>query len=358
MDVASQAKRTHLQGVGIETAVPSREAQSWLEAIRTCLLAVDARGDITYANEAARVLFGSALVGSAVGAVLLHDERPLAAPSALVDRGLTMLDCRVVRDGARVQVEVEQRTTAGEEEAGFVLLVHTTSADHQREIRKFERLAAMGTMVAGFAHEVLNPVASLRGLTESLDEDLAETGLRMPHINRMLRVLERMERLVRTSLQFGRPDPPRRARHRPWTLLSNALMLIGPRTQAMGQDVRIEVDPELPDVWVDDAQISQVLVIFLNNALDATMAPRKVLMRACRIGDTNAPLRFEVENEGPGISREDLSRIFDPFFTTKPTGTGLGLPIAQQLVNENGARLEVATAPDGPTRFSVVLPTA
>lgn len=344
------------------TSAPSREARTWLDAIGTCLLAIDGAGLITYANDAARALFGAPLVGSLVGVILLHEERPLTVVPSPSDKGPTTLDCRLARDGARVQVDIQRRHDPDGAPAS-VLAVHTTSAEHQREIRKFERLAAMGTMVAGFAHEVLNPVASLRSLTESLDEELAEGGLRMPHIGRMLRVLERMERLVRTSLQFGRPVPPRRAKHRPWTLLSSALMLIGPRTRAMGQEIRIEVDPDLPDVWVDDAQISQVLVIFLNNALDATLAPRKVLMRACRMGDDialGAPptLRFDVENEGPGISREDLPRIFDPFFTTKASGTGLGLPIAQQLVNENGARLEVTTAPEGPTRFSVVLPTA
>lgn len=354
MHVALHEAKVHTQGVMFDSAPPSHEARSWLDAIRTCLLVVDAHGDITYTNDAARTLFGDALVGAALGTLLLHDALPLSAPKLLMERGLTVLECHLARDGGPVQVEMQRRGDSAD--ANFVLLVHNTSQAHQQEIRKLERLAAMGTMVAGFAHEVLNPVASLRSLAESLDEDLADTGLRMPHTGRMLRVLERVERLVRTALQFGRPDPPRRALHRPWSLLSNALILIGPRTQLTGQEIRIEVDPDLPDVWVDDAQIAQVLVIFLNNALDVTMAPRQVVMRVCR-ADRHA-LRFEVENEGAGISREDLSRIFDPFFTTKATGTGLGLAIAQQLVNENGARLEVATSPEGPTRFSVVLPTS
>lgn len=335
---------------------PSVDAASWLDAVSACLLTTTPHGRITFANAAARALFTEEVVGTPLGVHIIRGGQPLQAVEELLERGESSFECKLAQGGAEVQVEVLARGEG--EEQSFVVLVHMTNAEHQRELRKFERLAAMGTMVAGFAHEVLNPVASMRSLTESLDEELADAGMKFPHIGRMMRVLERMERLVRTSLQFGRPEPPRRARHRPWSLLSNALEAIGPRLRAMGQqDVRVEVEPELPDVCVDDEQIAQVLVIFLNNALDATLAPRRVLLRARReTAMRGAPLRIEVENEGPGISREDLSRIFDPFFTTKPTGTGLGLPIAQQLVNENGARLEVATTPEGPTRFSVLVP--
>ena len=342
-------------------ATPSADARSWLDAVRSCVVTTDLGGQATYANAAARALFESPVVGTSIGTHLVQAGVPLVLSPASWE-GPPTGEYHLARPGVPLQVDVQVQPRQLQDgglvgEAGFVVLVHTTNAEHQREMRKFERLAAMGTMVAGFAHEVLNPVASLRSLTESLDEELAESGMRLPHIGRMLRVLERMERLVRTSLQFGRPDPPRLKQHRPWSLLSNALTLIGPRLRTMGSDVRVEVEPELPDVCVDDAQIAQVLVIFLNNALDATLAPRHVSIRARRdAAMTRAPVRLEVENEGPGISREDLPRIFDPFFTTKATGTGLGLPIAQQLVNENGARLEVVTSPDGPTRFSVIVP--
>lgn len=205
-----------------------------------------------------------------------------------------------------------------------------------REAR-LERLAAIGTMVAGFAHEVLNPVASMRALAEALRDELTDIGRSYPHIDRMLKVLDRMERLVRTSLQFGRPAPPRRSRHRPWTLLSQALEAIAPRVAGSGQEIRVEVEPDLPDLFVDESQLTQVLVILLNNALDATESPRQVLLRARR---TAFGVLLEVQDEGEGIDPEVLERIFDPFFTTKATGTGLGLPIAQQLVQENGGLLE------------------
>ena len=228
------------------------------------------------------------------------------------------------------------------------------------ERQRFERLAAMGTMVAGFAHEVRNPVAALR----SLCEELRDEGISLPHVGLMLQMIDRIERLVRTSLQFGRPAAPKRNLRRPALIIAAALSEMRPRLRAAQRqsEIPIEVEPDLPEVNVDDRQIAQALVILLNNALDATSGtPSRVLLRVRKATPSGgvvphqATIRFEVIDDGPGISAANMSRIFDPFFTTKTSGTGLGLSIAQQIVNENGARLEVESNPGGRTSFTIVL---
>jgi len=238
-------------------------------------------------------------------------------------------------------------------------------ADEERfdaERARFERLAAMGTMVAGFAHEVRNPVAALR----SLCEELRDEGVTLPHVGLMLQMVERIERLVKTSLQFGRPAAPKRSLRNPTAIVASALSELRPRLRTHA-DIPVDADAELPDVNVDDRQIAQALVILLNNALDATSGtPSRVLLRVRKntsilgvLPNSDRALqtiRFEVIDDGPGISAANLGRIFDPFFTTKTSGTGLGLSIAQQIVSENGARLEVESNPGGRTAFSIVLP--
>jgi signal transduction histidine kinase len=233
--------------------------------------------------------------------------------------------------------------------------------------KDLERLAAMGTMVAGFAHEVRNPLAAMRSITEQLREELHEAGTEPPHIGVLLGLIARVERLVRTSLQFGRPAAPKRARRKPAAIAHTALSdLRINRLAGAAVDVRLEADGPTSDVRVDDGQLVQALVILLDNAIDSTGDSSRVLLRVRegrppdvqpRRSDPHlhTHVRFEVIDDGPGIPPEVIQRIFDPFFTTKPTGTGLGLSIAQHLVNENGGRLEVASVAGGPTCFSIVV---
>ncbi|MCC6647917.1 MAG: PAS domain S-box protein [Polyangiaceae bacterium] len=335
--------------------------QAVLDALEVAVMTVDEAGRITFANRAAREL----LEQDQLEGAQIHEALALRSdPWSLLVEGSKHLSHQLHgRELAITVTRLPCSTLAGL--AGLVIAADVTGEKQlQGELRRVERLAAMGTMVAGFAHEVRNPVASLRAMAEQLDEDLAEIGVSMPHAARMLKVLGRVEALVDSSLRFGRPSPPRRAEHRPWQILSSALAAVLPRTRAMGEEIRVEVEPDLPSVFVDEGQIVQVLVIFLDNALDATQSPRRVLLRALgrrleRRGSEPPPgVRFEVTDDGPGVSASVVERIFDPFFTTKPSGTGLGLSIAQQLARENGGRIDVSSAPGGTTTFAVHLDPA
>jgi two-component system sensor histidine kinase HydH len=267
-------------------------------------------------------------------------------------------------DGTEVELEVSvSRSERGQRGRGddFFVIFRDVSDEKRRQAERarFERLAAMGTMVAGFAHEVRNPVAALRSIAEELGEELRDAGVDVPHVRFMLQMVDRIERLVRTSLQFGRPAAPKRAPQRPWVIASIALGELVQRTRALGGEIAIDAESDLLDVNVDERQIAQALVVLLNNALDATGTATRVALRVRpdRSGDARA-IRFEVVDQGPGIPPAIVGRIFDPFFTTKATGTGLGLSIAQQLVSENCGRIEVSSPPGGPTTFAVVVPCA
>jgi len=346
-----------------------------LDGIELGVVTTDAAGKITFVNRAARELLRatSATHGDVRQLLGLH-----SLPEELVSTTPKLAYVLPRADGDDLDIELSVGRASGfNDVTGYYFVFRDVREEKTRsaERERFERLAAIGTMVAGFAHEVRNPVAALRSLAESLAEDLADSNLHYPHVSRMLKVLERIERLVRTSLQFGRPAAPRRAHHRPWTVMAGALGEVGPRTRELRGEIRVEVEPDLPDVLVDDIQLIQVLVILLNNALDSVGTPRRVLLRASRgtlspsdarpIGTPRpipiggrACVRFEVRDDGPGIPAEILGRIFDPFFTTKASGTGLGLSIAQHIVSENRGSIEVTSPRGGPTSFSVFVPTA
>jgi len=340
-----------------------------LDGVDVGIITTDRQGELLFANRCAMNLLGQASVTQGIQvADVLHLP---CLPDALLEREARWTARHTV---VTVHGEVELDMTlsradgANDGNIGFYLIFHDSREERQRaeEHRRFERLAALGTMVAGFAHEVRNPVAALRSIAEELGEELTQAGLMLPHAGRMLRVLERMERLVRSSLRFGRPAVPRRAVHRPWVLCSGALTALSPRL--LGRELHVEIDADLPSVFVDEGQIVQALVVLLDNALDAEGSPEGVSIKAYgpRAPDSERPrssipvtsqmVRFEVTDNGPGISATDLPRIFDPFFTTKASGTGLGLSIAQQLVSENGGRIEVSSARGG-TTFTILVPT-
>ena len=340
-----------------------------LDGIELGVVTTDALGKVTFVNRTARELLGAP---SACGTDVRHLLGLHSLPEELVSTTPKLAFVLPSADGDDLDIELSVgRATGFHDVTGYYFVFRDVREEKSRsaERERFARLAAIGTMVAGFAHEVRNPVAALRSLAESLADDLADSRLHFPHVSRMLKVLERVERLVRTSLQFGRPAAPRRAHHRPWTIMAGALGEVGPRTRELGGEVRVEVEPDLPDVLVDDVQLIQVIVVLLNNALDSVGMPRRVLLRGSRGTFSTsegmppaiagrACVRLEVRDDGPGIPAEILERIFDPFFTTKASGTGLGLSIAQHIVSENGGSIEVSSPRGGPTSFSVLVPAA
>jgi len=357
-------------------------AHAILDGVDVGIITTDRHGIVTFVNRSARQLLQMVTTGTGGD---VRDLLNLAAPpdELLLGRSPQSLAFGLVtHDGTELDLELTVSRAEGgvHDELGFFFIFRDVREEKARtaERERFERLVAIGTMVAGFAHEVRNPVAALRSLAESLLEETEAADARPPpQVSRMLQVLERIERLVRTSLQFGRPAAPRRASHRPWSIVAGAITELLPRTQEVGGEIRIEAEPDLPDVYVDDTQLVQVLVILINNAIDAVGSARRVLVRVSRgraavsdgrlvaepkKRDSQPPqacdvVRFEVHDDGPGIPAEIVSRVFDPFFTTKPSGTGLGLSIAQQIVSENGGGLEVVST-RGATTFSVAVPLA
>jgi two-component system sensor histidine kinase HydH len=357
-------------------------AHAILDGIDVGIVTADPSGMVTFVNRTAKNLLSVPRECSARVSDLLALE---ADPDALLGEESTLVFTYPLStpDGEELDLElsISRASSTAHAQIGFFFIFSDTREKKMRtlERERLERLAAMGTMVAGFAHEVRNPVAALRSLAESLAEELSDAQIALPHVTRMLKMVERIERLVRTSLQFGRPTAPRRERCRPHTIVAAAISSLTPRTLGSGDEIRVEFEPNLPDVFVDETQLVQVLVILLNNALDSVGSPRRVLVsvregrsvirqkrepererssRESQIPMARPAVRFEVHDDGVGIPPDILGQIFDPFFTTKPAGTGLGLSIAQQIVSENGGAIEVTSqhGGSGGTTFSVVVP--
>jgi PAS domain S-box-containing protein len=225
--------------------------------------------------------------------------------------------------------------------------------------RQMERLAALGSLAAGLAHELNTPIGIISSRIELMLLENAGGAL-PPDVAEDLKVIhrhaQRMGRLAAGLLSLGRRSSGER---RPVDLnraIEDALLLVGPQTVKGG----IEIVSDLaPDVMVvgDSNAFQQVLLNLLANARDA-MAGRAGRLSIATRREPAGMVRLEIADTGAGIAPEDVAHIFEPFFTTKPTGTGLGLAITYGIVREHGGTIEVDSAPGRGTRFVLTLPAA
>jgi two-component system sensor histidine kinase PilS (NtrC family) len=315
--------------------------ESIVESVSSGILTTDASGRITYLNRAAMSLTGLSLDG-VLGRPL---EQVVPALAQQQRHGEAVFGPRIV------SYAIGSLTMA--EGAQVIVLTDLTELRRmEEEVRRADRLAALGKLSAGLAHEIRNPLASMCGSVALLGKSpgLGDKERRLLQI--VFREGERLEALVREFLAFARPAAPRMESIELRDLLDETLAVFRLDAKAARLDVRAEAPQSSVRVRADAGQLRQVLWNLLSNAAEAAGQGGTV---RTRLRHTGSMAVLEVEDSGPGIPEPDLQRIFDPFFTTKESGTGLGLAIVHRIVEAHGGQLSVSSEP-GRTRFSVALP--
>ncbi len=223
------------------------------------------------------------------------------------------------------------------------------------QLRRADRLSAMGELSAGLAHEIRNPLGSIEGAVQILRRDSLPEPTKQEFGGLAQRELDRLKGIVTRFLHFARPQEPRRVTSDPMLLLDSVAKLSAETARMAGVVIRVEEFGRPPAIAVDPEQIKQVLLNLVINAVQAMPQGGEILLRAATEQDA---LRLEVRDNGPGISPENLERIFNPFFTTREEGTGLGLSIADRIVSQHDGRIEARRNPERGMTFSVRLPLA
>ena len=226
----------------------------------------------------------------------------------------------------------------------------------EREVLRAEQLAAVGQLAASVAHEIRNPLTTIKMLVQGVREDLATRSLSPSDLQVIEAEVRRIERSLKTFLDFARPPRLERVPLDLVALVEQTLGLV--RGRAAKQHVTLELrrpDGPVP-VEADGEQLRQVLVNLMLNALDAL--PRggrlEVSLRPGGAGE----VEVDVEDSGPGIAPEMLPRLFTPFASSKETGLGLGLVVSRRIVEDHGGRLWASNRPEGGARFTFRLPAA
>ncbi len=250
--------------------------------------------------------------------------------------------------------------------AAGAMLVFQDLTDKRRfeqKVRRMDRLASVGTLAAGMAHEIKNPLVSIQTFAQLLPERYQDCEFRESFSNIVISEVNRINTLVQSLLHFARPRQRQTGQVNVVEVLERTLELLSSQLSKQQVDVVRDFPDELIQVRGDAQQLHQVFLNLLQNAVQAmsegerriTLCLRKGVARTEHAQGDEA-LRLTIEDTGRGIEDEHLDRIFDPFFTTKADGSGLGLAICHSILEEHGAGIDVNSAPGRGTTFVLTLP--
>jgi len=222
----------------------------------------------------------------------------------------------------------------------------------EEELRRSERLAALGRLVAGVAHELRNPIGIVKTITQLMEQELRNVPAALEYSKVIKEQVERQNRVIKELLDFGRPSKPIIEPVSINSLLEKVLTFTEPMLRQHNITLELSLASELPQVRVDGEQIKQVFVNLILNAVQAMPESGKLTIKTF---SEKGYVCTAFNDTGKGIPPSEIKNIFDPFYTTKDTGTGLGLSISHQIVNLNKGIIEVESSSKGST-FTVKLP--
>ena len=254
------------------------------------------------------------------------------------------------RDVRRVNAE---ELTRIELLAGDLAVTVDNAALH-RQLARSEKLAAIGQLVAGVAHELNNPLTSIVGYTELISDDIPEGPARQK-LGKMLREAQRMKRIIENLLRFARQNSLAKKSANLEVLLQDVLALREYHLHNHDIEVQVQIEPGLPHVALDEDQFKQILLNLLNNSIDALDGNSRKRIRI-EASCNNGRVMLSFDDNGNGFT--DVNRVFDPFYTTKPVGkgTGLGLSICYGIVKEHGGEIHAENLEPHGARIALELP--
>ncbi|BCO09027.1 hypothetical protein GF1_14030 [Desulfolithobacter dissulfuricans] len=330
------------------------------------IIATDSKGRVSTWNQAAAAMIG-------------REERETKdkRPGDVLPRELASFFCREVRDGhcaSQVRQDGEIRLRINDKEVvlfcsrimifdnenrytGQVLLLTdlTMLKMLEQEMRENERLAAVGRMAAGVAHEVRNPLSSVKGLALLLKGKFREGSREKETADLLIKEVERMNRTISELLSFARPMPPQTRPVDLQELLAKIMRLMEHDITSSGIEATFEAPDGLKTVAGDPDRLQQVFINIFLNAVQAMPDGGNLSVRA-ETGDDGATVQVTVRDTGCGMDSATLQQVFYPYFTTKDQGTGIGLAISQKIMADHGGTIQIRSVPGQGTEVIVELP--
>jgi signal transduction histidine kinase len=218
-------------------------------------------------------------------------------------------------------------------------------------LRRADRLSSLGELSAGIAHEIKNPLASIKGSLEILADDFPVGHAKREFVEIMSQELHQLNTIVSEFLDFARSPRPVSAACDIREVVGSLKVLCSKEAVRHSVELAVYVPETLPELNLDASQVQQALLNVVLNGIQAMPRGGRLDIVLAR---SNGGVRVEIRDQGPGIPLDQRARIFDPFFTTKARGTGLGLPIAQKLIRAQGGEIRLGEGLQGPGAVFVI----
>jgi two-component system sensor histidine kinase HydH len=328
------------------------------------LMAIDADGKVASFNQTAEAILRRApseIIGKMARDVLPSELLDLTAGLETGKRTIEKeIDCPL-GDGRVIPMDVSISPLGGEDGTflGYIILFRdlTEVQELKREIETSRRLASLGRLAAGIAHEIRNPLSSIKGFATYFKERYRENSEDNNTADIMIQEVDRLNRVIGQLLEFARPMAIHKKAISLQTLMRQALKMI--ERQAKERDITVQADlpSDIQEVPVDPDKVNQVLLNLYLNAIEAMQKGGTLTVALSRESDASR-VKIVVSDTGVGISKDDLEHIFDPYFTTRQTGTGLGLAIVHRILESHNGEVRVQSEPGLGTTVSVYLPVS
>lgn len=325
------------------------------------LIAVNEKGRVTFFNQAAASMLQrneGEIIGKAAEDVLPSAFREILDMLVAGDKSFEdEIDFPSV-DGRKIPLEVIGTVLA--DEAGLhekILLFRDITEIRQlkEEIARNERLAALGGIAAGIAHEIRNPLSSIKGFATYFRQRYGDNHEDAKNAGIMIGEVDRLNRVISQLLDYARPMKMQLRKVALQDVLRHSLRMIEKQAKEKGVIIETDLPADVPATHIDPDRMHQVLLNLYLNALSAMENGGSLAVVLKNMSD--GFVCVEIRDTGAGIAPQDINRIFDPYFTTKPSGAGLGLAVVQKIIDAHDARIQVASTPGKGTTVTIILPS-
>ncbi|MEM7585111.1 MAG: ATP-binding protein [Acidobacteriota bacterium] len=333
------------------------EWQAMVDAVPVGILYLGRDREVLRANRLAREL-----LGPHTRLDELTPDEPWASAVRLCDLVFTagaddFMEALDAREGITWEISVSRLRS--EETAGCAIMVLrdiTERIQLERQLRRRERMSAIGTLVHGINHKLRSDLFGVTGLADVLEVQIGNDPQMRSCLDMQRQQTQRILRMLDLVIQYAGPDEPNRTRGRIESVIETAIAEARAHTSSE-VEAFLSVASELPSLVMDRDRLALALGHILKNAFEHSPESGVVELKASILeGEAFTRLLLDVEDQGPGVLESELPKIFEPFYTYRSEGQGMGLPIARRIVEDHGGRLTVENREEGGCRVSIMLP--